>query len=396
MTKKKVLITGGAGFIGSHLADALLERGHAVRALDNLSPQVHGREAARPAHLDRRVELIVGDVRDGAAVERALDGVDAVVHLAAAVGVGRSMYEVERYTSVNNLGTAVLMDRIVRRPVERLVVASSMTVYGEGLYLDPSGAPREVVGRTLEQLRRAEWDPRLNGRRLEPTATPETKAARIDSVYALSKHDQERMCLVLGRAHGIPTVALRLFNVFGPRQSLSSPYSGVLLDFALRILGGRAPLVHEDGEQRRDFVSVRDVARAFCLALESEGASGAAINVGSGAWRTLAQVARKVAQLVGRPHLVPEITRTYRAGEPRHCYADTRRAEQVLGYRAAVDFDDALVELARWLKARRAEVSDLDPARLENGGRPARVAKLGHIHESGAPALSNLEGPHAQ
>lgn len=396
MTKKKILITGGAGFIGSHLADALLERGHFVRALDNLAPEVHGREAARPAHLDARVELIVGDVRDGAAVDRALDGIDAVVHLAAAVGVGRSMYEVERCTSINNLGTAVLMDRLVRRPVERLVVASSMSVYGEGLYVDPTGAPREVPGRTLEQLRRAEWDPRSNGQRLEPTATPETKTARLDSVYALSKYDQERMCLVVGRAHGIPTVALRLFNVFGPGQARSSPYSGVLADIALQVIGGRAPLVHEDGEQRRDFVSVRDVARAFCLALESERAAGAAINVGSGAWRTLAQVGRRVAKLVGRPHLSPALSGTYRVGEPRHCYPDTRRAESVLGYRATVDFDVALVELARWLGARRRAASAHDDGRLDAGGTRGSIAALDHIQGSVPAALSNLEGSHVQ
>jgi len=354
MSKKNILITGGAGFIGSHLADELLARGHSVRALDSLIPALHGKEARRPAYLDPRVELIIGDVREGAAVERALEGIDAVYHFAAAVGVGQSMYEVERYTSVNNLGTAVLMDRLVRKPVERLVIASSMSVYGEGLYRDRTGATREVPTRTPEQLRRSEWDPRVDGRTLTPVPTPETKAVRLESVYALSKHDQERMCLVLGRAYGIPTVALRFFNVFGSRQSLSSPCPGVLATFASRLLAGRRAVVFEDGEQRRDFVSVHDVARACVLALSSDTAPGAALNIASGESRTIAQMARKIAKLVGKPHLSPEITGQYRTGDVRHCFADVRRAEQVLGFRAAVDIDAGLAELVRWIDSHGA------------------------------------------
>lgn len=355
---KNILITGGAGFIGSHLADELLAHGYSVRALDNLTPQVHGKAARRPAYLDPRVELIVGDVRDGAAVDRALEGIDAVFHFAAAVGVGQSMYEVERYTSVNNLGTAVLMDRLIRRPPGRLVVASSMSVYGEGLYRDPNGCAREVPSRTLEQLRRSEWEPRMNGQRLTPTPTPEAKSVKLESVYALSKYDQERMCLVLGRAYGIATVALRFFNVFGTRQALSNPYTGVLAIFASRLLNGRRPVVYEDGEQRRDFVSVHDVARACVLALESESAAGAVLNVGSGESRSIAQVARKMAALVGKPHLVPEITGKYRMGDVRHCFADVRRAESVLSYRPMVDFDTGLADLARWLDEQVGVASD--------------------------------------
>lgn len=358
MSKKNILITGGAGFIGSHLADELLTRGYSVRALDNLTPQVHGKDAKRPSYLDPRVELIVGDVRDGAAVERALEGVDAVFHFAAAVGVGQSMYEVERYTSVNNLGTAVLMDRLIRRPRGRLIVASSMSVYGEGLYRDHTGAAREVPSRSLEQLRRSEWEPRMNGHALAPIPTPETKSVRLESVYALSKYDQERMCLVLGRAYNIPTVALRFFNVFGTRQALSNPYTGVLAIFASRLLNSRRPLVFEDGEQRRDFVSVHDVARACVLALESDAAPGAVLNVGSGESRSIAQVARKMAQLVGKPHLTPDITGKYRMGDVRHCFADVRRAESVLSYRAVIDFDTGLAELARWLDGQVGSASD--------------------------------------
>ena len=401
MSTKSILITGGAGFVGSHLADALLARGHSVRALDNLTPHVHGKDAKCPSHLDPRVELIVGDVRDGAAVEHAPDGIDAVFHFAAATGTGQSVYEVERYTSVNDLGTAVLMDRLVRRPIDRLVVASSMSVYGEGLYRDASGAKREVSARSLEQLWRAEWDLCVGGQLLVPAPTPETMCVRLEARYALSKFDQERMCLVLGRAHGIPTVALRLFNVYGARQSPSNQYTGDLSRFVTRLLAGKQPRVLEDGEQRRDFVNVHDVARACCLALESQAAPGAVLNIGSGESLTFAHVAQKMARLLGRAHLVPEITSEYRVGDVRHCYADVRRAETVLGYRAAVDLDSGLVELARWVDGRAATTSERNidaGAWLEDSTRELEPDTGAVVIASGAHPSQPPphEGPHVQ
>jgi dTDP-L-rhamnose 4-epimerase len=270
----KILITGGAGFIGSHVADELLNRGHHVRALDNLSSQVHGPEAMRPRYLHRDVELVCGDVRDADAVRRALEGIDAVYHFAAAVGVGQSMYEVDHYTSGNNRGTAVLLEALIAHPVERLIVASSMSLYGEGLYRSADGALHEGTERPLEQLRAADWDVRGgDGAVLEPIATPETKMPALSSIYALSKFDQERMCLLIGRAYGIPTVALRFFNVFGTRQALSNPYTGVLAIFASRLLNGNAPLIFEDGLQRRDFVSVYDIAQACRPGSSGNGSS---------------------------------------------------------------------------------------------------------------------------
>ena len=260
--KKRVLITGGAGFIGSHLADELLKHGYAVRALDCLSPQVHGPAADRPDYLDEDVELLVGDVRSRTALRKALRGVDMVVHFAARVGVGQSMYEVADYTEVNNVGTAVLLEELMRKPVERLIVASSMSIYGEGMYQTLAGLTMPGLERPLEQLRAKQWELRSpDGDILEPIATPETKQPSLASVYALSKFDQERMCLLIGRAYQIPTVALRFFNVYGPRQALSNPYTGVLAIFAARLLNDRAPLVFEDGYQQRDFVSVYDVAQ---------------------------------------------------------------------------------------------------------------------------------------
>ncbi len=266
-----------------------------MRALDPLIPQVHGDEG-RPSYLAVDVELVQADVRDADALRRALDGVDSVVHLAARVGVGQSMYEVAEYTSVNSLGTAVLLEALAERPVRKLVVASSMSIYGEGLYLDADRHEVEPDERGREQLGRREWD--YPG--LEPVATPETKRPGLASIYALTKFDQERACLVAGDAYGIPTVALRLFNTYGPRQALSNPYTGVLAIFAARLLNDRPPRIFEDGEQRRDFVSVHDVARAFALALEGDGANGRARERRQRTAVTVRELALRLGRVVGQ------------------------------------------------------------------------------------------------
>jgi dTDP-L-rhamnose 4-epimerase len=350
----RVLITGGAGFIGAHVARELVARGHRVRALDALLPQVHGEGRRRPAYLDDDVELIVGDVRDPDAVRRALDGVDVVYHFAARVGVGQSMYEVAEYTSVNAGGTAVLLEALIERPVRRLIVASSMSIYGEGLYRDDAEQIHDRVTRTREQLARGEWDPRTpDGRRLIPAPTPETKAANLASVYALSKYDQERMCLVIGEAYRIPTVALRFFNVYGPHQALSNPYTGVLAIFAARLLNGKPPVIFEDGRQLRDFVHVEDVATACRLALDVEAAAGGVFNVASGQAITIREVAERMARVMG-VSVTPEVSGQYRVGDIRHCTADTGLAHRVLGYRPEVGFDDGVAELAEWLSTQRA------------------------------------------
>lgn len=353
---RQILITGGAGFIGSHLADALLARGDRVRALDNLSPQVHGPGATRPDYLSPDVELIVGDVRDPAAVRRALDGVDVVYHFAAMVGVGQSMYQVQDYTAVNGLGTAVLLEALIERPVTRLVVASSMSIYGEGMYRDASGALRAGRERGLEQLRAAQWELADEaGRPLEPVPTPEAKTPSLASVYALSKYDQERLCLMIGRAYHIPAVALRFFNVYGTRQSLSNPYTGVLAIFASRLLNGNAPLIFEDGLQRRDFVSVHDVARACVLAAESTAAVGHALNVGSGSSITVREIAERLGAVMGLAETGAQVTGKYRVGDIRHCFADIAAAREMLRYEPRVALDDGLVELASWLEGQAAQ-----------------------------------------
>jgi dTDP-L-rhamnose 4-epimerase len=345
----RVLITGGAGFIGSHTADVLLAAGYDVRLLDNLSPQVHGGNRQRPAYLADDAELVVGDVTDALVVERALRGTDMVLHLASAVGVGQSMYDIEPYVRTNEFGTAVLLQALSKRPVERLVVASSMSIYGEGLYRSADQSVIACEERAIEQLRRGDWELHdTAGRPLDPVPTPETKQPSLSSIYALNKYAQERMCLIIGKAHGIPTMALRFFNVFGPRQALSNPYTGVLAIFAARLLNGRPPLVFEDGRQRRDFVHVHDVARACRLALEADLTQDV-FNVGSGQSRTILSVAQDLAEVMGRRDIAPELTRKYRAGDIRHCFADIGKSRDLLGFEPHVAFKDGLQQLAEYL-----------------------------------------------
>ncbi len=370
MTKGSVLITGGAGFIGSHLADELLREGYRVRALDVLSPQVHP-EGRAPEYLSPEVELMVGDVRDSQAVRRALRGVDGVFHLAAAVGVGQSMYEIAEYTSVNNLGTAVLLEALVEKPVERLVVASSMSLYGEGLYRDEAGRIRSGLRRSRAQLQRGDWEVRDEaGRWLSPVPTPEDKAPDLSSVYALSKYDQERLCLMIGETYGMPTVALRFFNAYGPRQALSNPYTGVLAIFASRLLNGNRPLIFEDGEQRRDFVSVHDIVQGCRLAYEAGAAevAGGVFNLGSGESFAIRELAGRMGEVLGLSAVGLEVTGNYRAGDIRHCFSDISRAREVLGYAPRVAIEEGLQELAEWLPRQQA-VDRVSAARDELASR---------------------------
>lgn len=353
--RKQVLITGGAGFIGSHLANELLEYGYRVRVLDNLCEQVHGPERRRPGYLNPDVELQVGDVRDPGAVVKALRNVDAVYHFVAAVGVGQSMYQIAEYTSVNNLGTAVLLEALIKKPIERLIVASSMSLYGEGLYQDAYGTITDAAARTIEQIRDGDWEVRdAQGNSLTPIPTPETKPPSLNSIYALNKYDQEQMCLMIGRAYNIPAVALRFFNIFGPYQALSNPYTGVLAIFASRLLNNRPPLINEDGMQKRDFVSVYDVARACRLALETPEAGGHVFNVASGRQYTILDLGLRIARALGR-NIDPEITGKYRAGDIRHCFADISKARDILGYVPRIELEEGLQDLAAWLEGQIAD-----------------------------------------
>jgi dTDP-L-rhamnose 4-epimerase len=361
----RVLITGGAGFIGSHLADRLLADGNEVRALDNLDPQVHS-AAERPDYLDAEVELQVGDVRDHEAVGRALEGVDAVVHFAAAVGVGQSMYEIERYTSINAIGAAVLLEEAVERrdAIRKLLVASSMSIYGEGQYRNPRTGETGLAPwlRPETQLAARDWDLRAeDSTPLEPEPTAETKPLRPTSIYAIGKRDHEEMFLAVGAAYGIPSVAFRFFNVYGERQSLSNPYTGVAAIFSSRLLNDRPPVVFEDGRQTRDFIDVRDIARCCVLGLERDGADGRTLNVGTGVPTSINEVAGVIASGLGK-EIEPEIRNEFRAGDIRHCYADTRLADELLGFRAEIPFEAGMRELLAWLEGREAADS-VDAAR---------------------------------
>jgi len=353
---KRVLITGGAGFIGRRVAAVLLDGGYEVRVFDNLLPQVHGEAGRLPAEI-AEAEFRQGDIRDGDALAAALTGCDRVVHLAAEVGVGQSMYAIDRYVGVNDLGTAVLFQALAERPVERVVVASSMSVYGEGLYRTRDGRLVKDAVRGPAALAGTDqrWDPRdEDGRPLVPLPTPETKPTSLASVYALTKFVQERLTLMVAPAYGMEGVALRLFNVFGPGQALSNPYTGVLAIFASRLLNGQRPLVFEDGEQRRDFVHVDDVAHAFKLALERPEAAGGVFNVGSGRDVSINEVGRIIAQAMGRPDLTPEVIGKARIGDIRHCFADVSLAEQRLGFRPERTLEGAIGPLAEWVASQTA------------------------------------------
>ena len=350
-----VLVTGGAGFIGRSVCDELLRRGNNVRVLDSLIDQVHG-GAGRPEDLASDIELIEDDVRNGDAVTRALKGVNSVVHLAAEVGVGQSMYEVERYTSTNDVGTAVLFERLIDNPVRRVVTASSMSIYGEGLYRDAAGALVEDAERRSLRDGQANWEPLdAEGQPLTPVATPEWKRPNLSSIYALNKYVQERTTHIMTRPYGMEGVCLRLFNVYGPGQALSNPYTGVLAIFASRLLNGQAPMIFEDGEQRRDFVHVKDVARAFADALVLPEAAGETFNIGSGNDRSVNEVAIELARAMGKNQIEPEIVGKARTGDIRHCFCDTTKAAERLGFDAREDFTEGLAVLAEWVGQQTAQ-----------------------------------------
>jgi dTDP-L-rhamnose 4-epimerase len=350
----RTLVTGGAGFIGSHLVERLLARGDDVVILDSLETQVHD---GRPPPIPEGSVFYNGNVGDADLVDTALERADNIVHLAAAVGVGQSMYEIERYVRENTLATATFLERLVARSPRprRLVVASSMSIYGEGEYECPEDGRVAPRPRTDDQLAARRWEcicPRC-GRQLEPRGTTEAKPLIPTSIYAITKRDHEELCLVAGNVYGIPTVALRFFNVYGPGQALSNPYTGVAAIFASRLLNGRRPLVFEDGRQSRDFIHVSDIVEGILLALDSEAAVGHAVNLGTGRATTVNEIAETLASGLGLD-IEPLLVGQFRAGDIRHCYADPTRAEQLLGFSAAVSLDDGMRELVRWLEDQEA------------------------------------------
>jgi dTDP-L-rhamnose 4-epimerase len=347
-----VLVTGGAGFIGSHLVDALIDKGYQVRILDSLVEQVHGEKI--PEHLNKKAEFIKADVCDADAVKEALEGIDIVYHEAAEVGVGQSMYEIVRYVKANDLGTAVLLEEIIKRPAQfqKLVVASSMSIYGEGAYLCQNC--NEKVNpqlRSNEQFEAHEWELKCGkcNAELKPIGTTEEKPLFPTSVYAVSKQDQEQYCLSVGRAYKIPTVAFRYFNVYGERQALSNPYTGICAIFSSRLLNNQSPMIFEDGLQTRDFVHVSDIVQANLLALETDQGDYHAINVGTGRATSVNEISLELAKGLGK-EIKPTIVGKYREGDIRHCVADISKAKELLNYSPKVSLEEGLPALLKWVK----------------------------------------------
>lgn len=357
MENLNILVTGGAGFIGSHLVDALIEEGHRVRILDSIVEQVHGDRI--PEHLNKDAEFIRADVGDAEAVSKALEGIDAVYHQAAEVGVGQSMYEIVRYVKANDLGTAVLLEEMIKRPdqFKKLVVASSMSIYGEGAYVC-AGCDEKVYPqlRRNEQLDAHRWELECEkcGGELQPVGTTEEKPLFPTSVYAVTKQDQEQYCLSVGRAYKIPSVALRYFNVYGTRQALSNPYTGVCAIFSARLMNDERPVIFEDGRQSRDFVHVSDIVQANLLALETDKADYQAVNVGTGRPISVGEISNMLAEGLSKS-IEPELVGKYREGDIRHCVADIAKARNLLNYEPKVNLEEGLTALLEWVKDQRPD-----------------------------------------
>jgi dTDP-L-rhamnose 4-epimerase len=354
-----ILITGGAGFVGSHLADALAQAGNEVILFDNLEPQVHGEAVHRPAYLERRHRLERGDIRDLDALIPLVRAADVIVHLAAMVGVGQSMYQVRRYTDVNAMGMATLLESIASQraalKLRKLVVASSMSIYGEGAYACALCGRRAPKPRPAQQLAAGQWEVRCPtcAAELQPVPTDEDKPLYPTSIYAINKRDHEEMALAFGQAYDLAAVALRFFNTYGSRQALSNPYTGVAAIFSGRILAGQIPLIYEDGRQQRDFVHVADIVQACCLSISSSAADHQVLNVGTGRPISVLQVAEVLAKELGWSGGF-EITGKFRAGDIRHCFADISRIQHLLGFTPRYTFEDGVHELVGWVAAQQA------------------------------------------
>jgi len=349
---RDVLVTGGAGYIGSHLVDALVAREYHVTVLDNLEPQVH-RSGTWPSYANPKAKYVKGDVRDRPVFEPLVLASQAVVHFGAAVSIGQSMYQIDRYVDVNTRGTALLLDILVntKHKVEKVLVASSIGVYGEGAYTCATHGAVAPTIRPEQQLAARDWEQHCPhcGKHVTSIPTPEDKALYRDNIYSMTKYHQEEMVLLIGKTYGIPSVAPRFFNVYGPRQSLSNPYAGVAAIWLSRLLNGKQPVVFEDGGQLRDFVSIHDVVDCLILMLEKPGADYLPVNVGSGQTVTILEIANILRRLLGSS-VEPQITQSGRKFDIRHNTADIARARETLGFAPKVTLDQGFSELIEWAK----------------------------------------------
>jgi dTDP-L-rhamnose 4-epimerase len=353
----RVLITGGAGFIGSNLALRLLREGHSVTVLDSLSPQIHGDDPKTTsplyASVRGRVDFIRASVCGETAVAQALAGAEAVVHLAAETGTGQSMYEILRYADINVGGTALLLDRLANHPhsVRRVVVASSRAIYGEGKYRAPDGSIVYPRARRVEDLQAGRFEPLCprTGEPLHLLPTDEESTIHPSSVYGITKQSQEQMVLTVCPSLGIEPVALRYQNVYGPGQSLKNPYTGILSIFSTRILNGNPINIFEDGRESRDFVFIDDVVQATCLALFHPDAAGQVFGIGSGVATDVQAVAQTLVRCYGR-RVPVNVTGAFRIGDIRHNLADLTKARRLIGFEPQVDFASGIERFADWVR----------------------------------------------
>jgi dTDP-L-rhamnose 4-epimerase len=345
---KCALVTGGAGLIGSHIVDLLVCHGWQVRALDNLEPQTHRR--GRPTWINKKAEFIEGDLRDRGTITAALDNIDVVFHQAA---YGGYMPEITKFVHVNSLGTAQILEVIREKklPIQKIVVASSQAVYSEGAGDCPNHGLVFPGVRPIEQLRKGDWQVHcpVCGAITKSAPTPEEAPAVGETVYGLTKVDQERLVLLWGKQVGIPTVALRYSCTYGPRQSIFNPYTGVIAIFCTRLLNNLPPVLYEDGEQTRDFSFVEDIARANLLAAESDKLDGSAVNIGSGRGIPIREIAEQLSDVL-KINIAPEINGEFRPGEMRHLTSDTTIARSA-GYRPNVDLNEGIERYIDWIRA---------------------------------------------
>ncbi len=357
MKYKSILITGGAGFIGSHLTDHLIRQGYKVRIMDNLHSQIHP-TGKPPEYFNKKAQFINGDVTHKDDWRKALVGIDAVVHFAAAVGVGQSMYQIERYVRDNSLGTALFLDILAneKHTIKKMLVAASMSSFGEGMYICPQcKKAQQPPLRSNSNLEKGIWEPLCVDCHKELKPIPTTEEARLasPSIYAITKKNQEELILATGSAYRIPAVSLRFFNAYGPRQSLSNPYNGVAAIFLSRIKNNKPPIINEDGFQTRDFVHIEDIVHACELTLESDSANYEAFNVGSGNPVTIRKVANVISSLC-ESSIKPEITQKFRGFDVRHCYADITKLKKLVGWKPEISFEKGMKDVFEWSKNEEA------------------------------------------
>ncbi len=353
---EKILVTGGAGFIGSFLVDKLVDLGYQVRILDNLEDQVH--QGKKPTYLNKEAEFIEGDVRDYSDFKEATRRVDAIFHLAAAVGVGQSNYQIGKYMDTNAGGTANLFDILVnsKNEVKKVITISSMTGYGEGNYFcKKCGIVRPGL-RDEKQLKKKDWNLYCQTCQniVDPIPTDEKALDCPNSIYGLSKKVQQDLSFLIGSIYKIPVVVLRGFNIYGPRQSLSNPYTGVTAIFISRLKNNKEAVIFEDGLQTRDFVSVHDVVDAFVLSLENEEANKQIFNIGSGKGTTILEVAKTLSKLLGKSELIT-INKEFRKNDIRHCFADISKAKKILDWKPKIGLEEGFRELIAWSGTEIAE-----------------------------------------